>query len=65
MIRLGRWMLFLSISGLFFLLVTILLFGYNDKANKLRRLSLAKDYFTSENLLTINGTVPVTSCPLG
>jgi len=30
-----------------------------------RRLALRNDWFTKENVFTVNGKIPQTSCPLG
>ncbi len=39
---------------------------FNSTANlKNRKLSTSLDFFTQENVKTINGHVPMTSCPMG
>ena len=54
--------LFVGISLLFFFV------GQNERQvdiGHLRRLSLANDLHTGENVRTVNGTIPEVSCPLG
>ena len=50
-----------------FILITVLLIylGHSPLSSQSRRLSLSFDYFTHENVRTINGVVPSTSCALG
>lgn len=70
---LRRWkacVLVLAVAGLAFTFIQTDSGIIYNTIPSYRRLSLARDYFTGENVKTINGVqggtvVPQTSCPLG
>ena len=47
------------------LYTNVLELTYDGNMASLRRLSQSRDYFTGENLKTIDGDVPEVSCPVG